>query len=252
MGKKNFDRIYRNAKQASGGTLRIKISSYSDRYDAGKDFAGLIIYHKNDQHIWRNTAGRASGQRGRSFYVVIQDTSKWPAGAIHDRAGRGMVHDHLYKSLTGEEWTEGVACCGGFAIRRGTVKHSSVWLNTQSCKKSWYTNSWESDSSKNLSPGEQAVVNQAIREWKAHGPNRVFEVPRSVERQVLGLPQERPNPVRSPSTIAEQLRILERARQSMRVVVATTPRPSRPRQPRKVLNSRRLGRFFTWLGVISN
>ena len=65
MGKDNFPQIYKKAKQERGGKLTVKISTYSDRYSPNENYAGLIIYHKNDQHTWKNTRGRADGHRGR-------------------------------------------------------------------------------------------------------------------------------------------------------------------------------------------
>ena len=76
MGKANFPEIYLGAKAAAGGqALSIKLSNYCDAYahDPSGNYAGLIIYHKDNAHVWL----QSDGHRGRSFYVLILNTSRW-------------------------------------------------------------------------------------------------------------------------------------------------------------------------------
>jgi hypothetical protein len=178
MGKTDFADIYCAAKRALGGTPSVKISAYSDAFEDGADFAGLILYHKNDSFAWRHTDGKAAGHRARTFYVIIQRTDKWPKSAFK-RAGEGKVHDYLFKNLTGEEYRDKTACCGGFALLpargEGTV-YSSVWLN-MSESPAGYSNSWGSDGSKQMCEEEQQVVDFSVKQWKAGGPNTLHRVP---------------------------------------------------------------------------
>ena len=94
MGKANFSEIVADAKRANGGILTAKISYFSDHFRKDSNFAGLIIYRNKGQHRWTHTAGEAQGQNARSFYVFIQDTGRWPAGAVHDRVGQGAIRCH--------------------------------------------------------------------------------------------------------------------------------------------------------------
>ncbi len=71
MGKKDFGAIYRDCKKEVGGEISCKISYYSDKFEANKDFGAVIIYKRNDQCKWKNNKGKLRGHSGRSFYVII-------------------------------------------------------------------------------------------------------------------------------------------------------------------------------------
>jgi len=169
MGKKDFDSKIRSR---FGREFSCKVSFFSDKYDSSARFAGIIIYHLQNELQWKTS----KGHNARGCYVVIQNTDKWPAGAVHDRAGKGMVHDYLYKYITDVDFTQGpnAVCCGGFAVDKGTTKYSSIWLNKTSNNSCRY--SWESDDDKYLSPSERAIVDKVIREWKSRGTNIVVNI----------------------------------------------------------------------------
>ena len=197
MGKKDFNSIVESAHRARGGELSIKISSFSHRYRSNGCFAGLIVYYKDGKFEWQQESCAAThNYRGKSFYVVIQDTAQWPAAREQRARGQGLVHDYILKHNIGiNHDTEGYrVCCGGFAIIQGEVKYSSVWLNMTD----GYCNgmSWSSDGSKYMSQLEQHFVDIAIREWKIHGPNHTIPLrkvngrwqtsaARSIERCVI-------------------------------------------------------------------
>ena len=171
MGKKNFDSEIRSRFADGRGNFSCKVSYFSDTYDKSARFAGVIIYHFEDELEWVTP----KGHNAKGCYAVIQDTSKWPDGVIHDRAGQGRVHDYLYKYITDVDFEVGpnAVCCGGFAVDRGTTKYSSVFLNDTNNYSCTYP--WESDKKKYLSPSEIAIVDKVVREWKSRGKDTVVK-----------------------------------------------------------------------------
>ena len=175
MGKKNFEDIIDAAQRSQGGKLSAKISGFSHPYSPTGKFAGLIVYHKDGQHIWQQEATAAThNYRGRTFYVVIQDTSRWPPDREVRARGQGLVHDYiLMRNIGINHSSEGNrVCCGGFAVIEGTVKYSSIWLNKTSGDCNGQR--WESDGNKNMSSLERHIIDIVVREWKKHGVNRVI------------------------------------------------------------------------------
>ena len=55
MGRKDFSSLYEKCKQDVGGTIKIKISFFSDDFDKNKDYIGMIIYQMDGKSIWKNT-----------------------------------------------------------------------------------------------------------------------------------------------------------------------------------------------------
>lgn len=181
MGKENFADIYNKAKEATASdVLSCRISGWSDSFqdDPNGMYAGIVIYSKHDGYEWQHVRDGKNGEKtnfkARSFYVIIQNTAKWTQEAIHSRVGEGRVHDHLYKTLCGEEFTQKTYCCGGFSMRCGVPNYSSAWLNCSERKDSLLQ--WKTDKSKYLSAGERAVVNFAIYSWITNGPNNTFQI----------------------------------------------------------------------------
>eukprot|EP01036_Dinobryon_divergens_P025744 gene25744-34321_t len=167
MGKKDFES---KVLSRLGGKFTCKVSFFSDEFNPNARYAGIIIYHMKDALAWKN----AKGHNSRGCYVLIQNTDKWPAGSVHDRAGQGRVHDYLYQYITGEEHTSRSACCGGFAVDKGETKYSSVWLNMTTNSSCSYP--WESDGDKNLCAKERQIVDKAVNEWKKRGRNIVVQL----------------------------------------------------------------------------
>mmetsp|Transcript_13740 Transcript_13740/g.24344 ORF Transcript_13740/g.24344 Transcript_13740/m.24344 type:complete len:260 (-) Transcript_13740:1188-1967(-) len=181
MGKKDFHSIYSEACRELGSRPTIKVSHFSDRYDQNKNFAGVIVYHNRGSFTWYNERGVAKGFKGRAIYVILRCTDSWPEEAFK-RAGEGMVHDYLYKFLFDNDFNKRQTCCGGFAVMKGTLKYSSVWLNQQS-SGSEAQRPWQSDGSKFLSKGEQLLVNIAVRSWKEGGKN-IVDIPDDVDMHI--------------------------------------------------------------------
>jgi len=171
MGKKDFHSIYSEACRELGSRPTIKVSHFSDRYDQNKNFAGVIVYHNRGSFTWYNEQGVAKGYKGRAVYVILRCTDSWPEEAFK-RAGEGMVHDYLYKFLFDNDFNKRQTCCGGFAVMKGTLKYSSIWLNKQS-SGSEAQRPWQSDGNKLLSKGEELLVDIAVRSWKGGGGNIV-------------------------------------------------------------------------------
>eukprot|EP00540_Astrosyne_radiata_P014791 CAMPEP_0116839550 /NCGR_PEP_ID=MMETSP0418-20121206/9833_1 /TAXON_ID=1158023 /ORGANISM="Astrosyne radiata, Strain 13vi08-1A" /LENGTH=201 /DNA_ID=CAMNT_0004469681 /DNA_START=370 /DNA_END=976 /DNA_ORIENTATION=+ len=109
----------------------IKISAFSDLYDANKHFAGIIVCNHEGKFQWKNTDGVAKDYNCRAIYVLILCTDRWPANAFK-RAKQGYVHDYIYFQMFGRMYDDKVSCCGGFAMMKGEIKYNSVWLNEQS------------------------------------------------------------------------------------------------------------------------
>lgn len=186
MGKENFSKIYRDACNELGtSSLTLKLSHYCSSYNPRKNYAGLIVYHHDGKFKWHNSSGIAKGFNCRSMYVLILCTDDWPPEAF-TRAGQGLVHDHMYRKMFNRPYDDKVTCCGGFAIMKGVVKYSSIWLNKQSSNRT--RKSWTSDGNKNLSNGEQALVNLAISEWRVHGGGKVVRIPDSLNRTLKNPP----------------------------------------------------------------
>mmetsp|Transcript_16335 Transcript_16335/g.23714 ORF Transcript_16335/g.23714 Transcript_16335/m.23714 type:complete len:146 (+) Transcript_16335:3-440(+) len=131
---------------------------------------------------WSNSQGIARGYRCRGIYVLILCTDDWPPEAFR-RAGEGYVHDYIYKQMFGREsnFRDGNTCCGGFAIMKGTIKHSSIWLNKQASTRTGQ--SWQTDDSKYkyLCDEEKLLVNLAIEGWKQKGPNTIVPIPTEID-----------------------------------------------------------------------
>lgn len=173
-GKKNFNQLYKRIKSELK-EITCKISAYSDEFEEGKNYAGMIVYSLDDQFKWRNDKGRARGQNGRSFYIVIQCTDEWPS-EVFKEAKQGRVHDYLIRNTLGIEYNQKIVCCGGFSYHDRKLKHSSVWLNGVDQKGS------RTDGSKYLSDSEKVLVEYCFEKYKELGINKVFELPERIDR----------------------------------------------------------------------
>lgn len=183
MGKQNFCNIYRTAEEKLGHRPTIKISFYCDKFDPNSSYAGMIVYHTYGEHKWRQRRGQgvAGGHRGQSFYVLILCTDNWPRDALQ-AAGRGRVHDYLYRQYFATEFTRGRTCCAGFAVLQGQAKFSSIYLNMQSGDKRGLK--WRSDGSKYVSEEEKVLIEVAIAAWKDRGRGVAVQLPDSVHERV--------------------------------------------------------------------
>jgi hypothetical protein len=174
MGKKDFQIFIQQAQAYNGGIVPMKISYFSDLFDPQKNFAGLIVYHVDGQFEWQqDSSGKTAGFKGRSFYIVIQDTGKWPETQFK-RAGQGMIHDHILKSNIGITKDSNRVCCAGFAVMNGVTKYSSIWLNKTENASSPMP--WYSDGDKMMSSLESQILDFAVSEWKNRGKNITFGV----------------------------------------------------------------------------
>lgn len=183
MGKANWckDIYVPGCKELKVKRLSVKVSALSSNYSRKKNYAGLIVYHHMGQFKWYNDCGIAEGFNGRGIYVYIDCTDEWPKQAF-GRAGQGLVHDHLYERCFECSHTEMKTCCGGFAIMKGKVKYSSIWLNRDS-RRARRRNGWASDGDHLLSPSEMDVVDLAIKHWKAEGPGAVVKIPKEMDAE---------------------------------------------------------------------
>eukprot|EP00955_Chlamydomonas_euryale_P106506 365707-Chlamydomonas_euryale.AAC.38 len=173
MGKSDFSMIYRAAHNALGERPSIHVSSSSDRYDSGRNFAGIVVYNRNSSFTWCSMDGCDRGRTSRAFYFVIGDTSGWSA-----------VHGQLYQKFFGLVDERGGTCCGGFAIMNGISKYNSGSFNITSCNVGSYQ--WHTDGQSCLSPSETLLVQQAIQAWKELGPGVVAPLSDQVHN-TLGL-----------------------------------------------------------------
>jgi hypothetical protein len=181
MGKKDFKGICQQAKKTNG-TLSVKLSYFCDTYSSTASYAGIIIYAVDGQFKWTSTSGDTKGHGGQTFYVGIIDTAKYPAGELSRDVGQGRVHHYVIRKLIGREYSQDTVCCGGFAILKGKMHFSSVWLN----QRDQYPKEGfgKSDGSKFLSTLEQEVVEYVIQQWAALGSNKVVSLPSSVESKI--------------------------------------------------------------------
>ncbi|WNE40486.1 MAG: hypothetical protein GBAus27B_000553 [Mycoplasmataceae bacterium] len=178
-GKKNFVDFYKRLKSDIGKSS-CKISHYSDQFEKDKNYAGMIVYSVNNEFKWFNDKGKANGHRGRSFYIVVQCTDKWPELAFKE-AKQGRVHDYLIKDTLGIEYNQDIVCCGGFSYHNGQMKYSSVWLNGRDQK------GCKSDGNKYLSNNEKVLVDYCFEIYKSHGPGKIFELPDKIDKILYGL-----------------------------------------------------------------
>lgn len=170
MGKKDFDSKIRS--RFGGEEFTCKVSYYSDTYDPNARYAGIIIYHLDNELHWKTS----KGHNARGCYFIIQNTERWQSEEANDRAGKGMAHDFLYNFVTDVDFSRGpnTLCCGGFTVDKGTTKYSSVWLNETSNKDCEFP--WESDNDRNLCASERAIVDRVITEWKKRGKHIVVTI----------------------------------------------------------------------------
>jgi hypothetical protein len=172
MGKSDFKSIVKQAL-ARNGSASLKISSFCDDYDERKNYAGMIVYSVEGKYKWKNEAGYCKGYNGRFGYVVLKCTDNWPPHALRE-AGGGRVHHYLLKKALGYDFNQGKVCCGGFAVLKGEMRSSSVWLNSN------HQTGGQSDGSKYLSRHETSVVDAVLRQWKAGKKNYVMDFPMEV------------------------------------------------------------------------
>lgn len=175
-GRQNFKSLYRSVKSQLGRPS-CKVSFFSDNFDSSKNYAGMIVYAVNGSFNWMNTGGRASGYKGRSFYIIVQCTNNWPSDVLRD-VGQGRVHHYLIKNTLGFDYDQDLVCCGGFSYVNGSLKFSSVWLNGRNqvgCS---------SDGSKYLSGPEQTLVEYCFEQYKSRGRNSTFSIPDYIDRQL--------------------------------------------------------------------
>ena len=105
-------------------------STCCDTIDKYNDYAGIVV--------WGNgSVTKTSFQHGiRPGYIFIKKSDEY---LDKSRAGQGLVHDGMIKGLfpiakDDEAWTklykDKAVILGGFSIRKGRLKTSSIWLNS--------------------------------------------------------------------------------------------------------------------------
>jgi len=181
MGKKDFQAICRQAK-LSNGSLTIKLSYFCDTYSSTASYAGIIVYAVDGKFQWTSASGDTKGHGGKTFYVGILDTAKYPAGELTRDVGQGRVHHYIIRKLLGREFSQDTVCCGGFAILKSTVHYSSVWLN----QRDQYPKEGfgKSDGSKYLASLEQELVLHTIQQWAVEGANKILSLPSALESKL--------------------------------------------------------------------
>eukprot|EP00955_Chlamydomonas_euryale_P106471 365707-Chlamydomonas_euryale.AAC.3 len=157
------------AHSALGERPRVQVSLASDSYDNDCNYAGIIIYSHGGKFKWYDEKTCIRGRRNRAFYVLIENTDDWDSNDLQ-AAGKGMVHDKVYKDVFGPNTShnDGVTCCGGFSVMSGVLKCSSMWLNMKNgsvrgCQ-------WSSDGHKCLSESEKLLAGLAVNAWQKQGP----------------------------------------------------------------------------------
>eukprot|EP01084_Bolivina_argentea_P134514 237258_1 len=169
MGKKDFGGIYKAAKNEFGA-MTLKISLFSDDYENGKNYAGLIIYKIDGKVRWKNPGGKCGGYSCRSGYIIIMCTDNYPSDA-YKRAGQGLIHDYLIKASIGIEYSQDRVCCSGFGYHNNKLSFSSAWLNGRN------QNGGQSDGKSNLSYKEQKLVEYAWQQFKIKKRGAVMQIP---------------------------------------------------------------------------
>ena len=94
--------------------------------------------------------------------------------------GHGRVHDYLYRQYFAMEYSAGKTCCGGFAVLKGVLRYSSIWLNMQASRVGELE--WTTDGDKNLSHSEQNLVQLGVGAWMRSGPGVLVDIPDEVDR----------------------------------------------------------------------
>ena len=142
-------------------TTSFRISCQSDKYDAGVDMAGIVIYQKNGKRTFPLPHG-ATGYPGYIYLRKSDDVS-------HIKSEWGEIHGSLYKSLfPGEEPDDVLAT--GFSIRNGQWGWYSRTFN--SARKPAYQNNEAL-----ASPVEQCLIKSAVTKWSAtSGQSKTFYV----------------------------------------------------------------------------
>lgn len=128
-------------------------------------------------HLIFIEGGKASGYKGRSFYIIIQCTDGWPEEHLK-AAGQGRVHDYLLRNVLGINFDQDRIACGGFAYVNGQLKFSSIWLNSRD------QSGVKSDGNKMLSDAEKTLVIYCFNEYKRHGKNHTFEIPSHIDQSL--------------------------------------------------------------------
>jgi len=136
---------------------------------------------------WKSGGGDTKGHGGKTFYVGILDTSKYPTDELKRDVGQGRVHHYIIRKLLGREFSQDTVCCGGFAILKGTIHHSSVWLN----QRDQYPKDGfgKTDGGKYLSSLEQELVNHVVKEWSIYGANQILSLPSTLEAKLVKEPE---------------------------------------------------------------
>eukprot|EP01083_Nonionella_stella_P111501 327046_1 len=169
MGKKDFGGLYKEI-QSAFGNMTLKVSLFSDDYENGKSYAGLIIYKIDGQMKWKNPGGKCGGYSCRSGYAIIMCTDKYPSQAFK-RAGQGVIHDYLIKAAIGIEYSQDRVCCSGFGYHNGNLSFNSIWLNGRDQRGG------ASDGKGGLCYKEQKLVEYLWSEFKTKKRGAVIAIP---------------------------------------------------------------------------
>jgi len=184
MGKTDFVTTHYQAicnELYQGRAPTLKISHFSDPYEPGKNYAVVNMYHWKGKSTWHNPK---LGFDGRFLYVAFSCTDNWD-GRFFQRAGQGMVHDHIFKETFGESYSSGQASCGGGAVHQGRLKFSSAWLN---CAQSTSTSPYSAttDGSKYMTNEERHLLTFAARMWVEKGRNSTHKIPEDLHKSLMG------------------------------------------------------------------
>ncbi|WNE40245.1 MAG: hypothetical protein GBAus27B_000312 [Mycoplasmataceae bacterium] len=176
MGRKNFKELYKKMKQSQEkGKITCKIACSSDKFDSSKSYAGAIIYSLDGNFQWVSEGGLTKGHRGRGFYVII-----FLSDRLASVSGDGVVHGKLINESLGMGINLNKVCCGGFSYHQNCLKFRSGTLNSAN------QIGWESDGSSDLSSSEKLIANYCFEQYKNHGASYVFDIPESIENQIVG------------------------------------------------------------------
>jgi hypothetical protein len=108
MGKKNFDSEIRSRFADGRGNFSCKVSYFSDTYDKSARFAGVIIYHFEDELEWvtPKTFGSPPDERISCNITYYEELNVLIInGGRNDRTKRLYLNDIFLLNLITFNWT---------------------------------------------------------------------------------------------------------------------------------------------------
>ena len=102
--------------------VSVHLSSSSDVYKEGHNYAGFILYSHNGETDWT-----LNGIHCKSGYMVILDSDSYRVSSLKGNSP-GQIHGAVYKCIFGED-PNGATKGEGFAYYRGDFRWSSGVFN---------------------------------------------------------------------------------------------------------------------------